>query len=275
VARAGGNFKADLEQHFNSVGSRSIVDRLAALFEMSLWAIGIFRFGKWAHHFRFFLIRWPLMAFYFVFYKVSQAISGIRISLESEIGPGLVIHNFGGVIIHGRVGKNCVFVQGSQMISAGDGKARGHPTLGDSVYVGAGAKILGNVSIGNHARIGANAVVVTDVPEGGVVLPPHSQIIRPVRSAPAASRDGAPSAPLRERIVVLLEETFCHGTKLPVGDSDSLLENGLVDSLGILMLADKLAAKFGFVVAQDELMPENMDSVEAIVGYVRRKGPSD
>jgi acyl carrier protein len=99
--------------------------------------------------------------------------------------------------------------------------------------------------------------------------------MRPVRSAPAASRDGAPSAPLRERIVVLLEETFCHGTKLPVGDSDSLLENGLVDSLGILMLADKLAAKFGFVVAQDELMPENMDSVEAIVGYVRRKGPSD
>jgi serine O-acetyltransferase len=272
VERAGGNFKADLEQHFHSVGSRSTVDRMAAFFEMSLWAIGIFRFGKWAHSFRFFVIRWPLMAFYFVFYKVSQAISGIRISLDSDIGPGLVIHNFGGVIIHGRVGKNCVFVQGSQMISAGDGKGRGHPTLGDSVYVGAGAKILGNVSIGDHARIGANAVVVTDVPKGGVVLPPHSQIIRPVRSV---SPHPAASAPLRERVVLLLEETFCRGAKFPVGDSDSMLENGLVDSLGILMLADKLAAQFGFVVQQDELMPENMDSVEAIVGYIRRKGASD
>jgi serine O-acetyltransferase len=268
VGHAGGNFKADLEQYFDSIGSRSTRERLAACFEMSLWAIGIFRFGKLAHRFRFFLIRWPLMACYFVFYKMSQAISGIRISLDSEIGPGLVIHNFGGVIIHGRVGKNCVFVQGAQMISAGDGKGRGHPTLGDSVYVGAGAKILGNVSIGNRARIGANAVVVTDVPEGGVVLPPHSHIIRP---APASTDP----APLRERIVLLLEETFCRGTKFPVGDSDSLLENGLVDSLGILMLADKLAAKFGFVVAQDELMPENMDSVEAIVGYVRRKGAAD
>jgi serine O-acetyltransferase len=272
VARAGGNFKADLEQYFKSIGSRSTRERLAACFEMSLWAIGIFRFGKWAHSFRLFLIRWPLMALYFVCYKLSQAISGIRIALDSEIGPGLAIHNFGGVIIHGRVGKNCVFVQGAQMISAGDGKGRGHPTLGDGVYVGAGAKILGNVSIGNHARIGANAVVVTDVPEGGVVLPPHSHIIRPVRSV---SPDTAASAPLRERIVLLLEETFCRGVKFPVGDSDSMLENGLVDSLGILMLADKLAAKFGFVVAQDELMPENMDSVEAIVGYVRRKGASD
>ncbi len=179
------NFREDLKQHFVTVGSRSTGNVLAAFFEMSLWAIGIFRFGKWARSIRFYPVRLPFMILYFVLYKISQALSGIRISLDSEIGPGLVIHNFGGIIVHGRVGANCVFVQGAQMISRGDGKGRGYPTLGDGVYVGAGAKILGNVVIGDKAKIGANAVVRDDVPAGAVVLPPVSLVVRPgIHSAP-------------------------------------------------------------------------------------------
>ena len=118
------------------------------------------------------------MILYFFSYKFMEAISGIRISSESEIGPGLVIHNFGGVIIKGKIGKNCVVVQGAQIISRADGHARGWPTLGDNVYVGSGAKILGDVKIGSNSRIGANAVVMKDIPENSLVMPPESKVIR-------------------------------------------------------------------------------------------------
>lgn len=245
----------------------------AAFFEMSLWAIAIFRFGKWAHGIRFRPVRWPLMIAYFFLYRASQAISGISISLASEVGPGLVIHNYGGVIVHGRVGRNCTFVQGAQMISRADGKGRGWPSLADEVYVGAGAKIMGNVSVGRRAQIGANAVVMTDVPEGAVVMPPECRIISKLRMPAAAQAQG--SGAMRERVVRMLEETVCRGRRMPADDSASLLENGLVDSLGILSLADEINARFHCVVANDELAPENLDSVAAITGFLIRKGVSN
>lgn len=278
------NFKADLHHHFATTGSHSTLDAVAGLFEMSLWAIGIFRLGKWAQSFRFRPIRWPLMTIYFFLYKTSQALSGISISLTSEIGPGLVIHNYGGVIIHGRVGKDCIFVQGAQMISRADGKGRGWPTLGDRVYVGAGAKILGNAAIGSDAQIGANAVVMTDVPEGATVMPPECRMIPKMRAVPPVAASAAATAgpaaaripaPMRERVVLMLEQTVCRGRKLPADDSASLLENGLLDSLGILTLADEIKTRFNCIVANDELAPENLDSVGAITSYLIRKGASN
>ena len=169
------NFRADLRQHFGSnVNLRSIA---YAFFEMSLWAIAVFRFGKWVLRLRIWLFRWPLTIVYFLAYKVVGAVSGIQISSESEIGAGLVIHNFGGVYIRGNLGKNCVVVQGAQLISRANGRALGWPTLGDNVYVGSGAKILGNVKIGSNSRIGANAVVTRDIPDDSLVLPPECKVI--------------------------------------------------------------------------------------------------
>jgi serine O-acetyltransferase len=170
------NFRMDLRQYFGSdVSFRSVA---YAFFEMSLWAIAVFRFGKWVQRIRIPLIRWPLMILYFFSYKVVEALSGIRISSESEIGPGLLIHNFGGVVIKGNIGKNCVVVQGAQIVSRADGHSRGWPTLGDNVYVGSGAKILGNVRVGSNSRIGANAVVMKDIPDNSLVMPPECRVIR-------------------------------------------------------------------------------------------------
>lgn len=169
-------FRQDLAQKYNS--SLTWKTGVRAFFEMSVWAVGIFRFGKWAHGVRFWPARKLLTAIYFFLYKISEAVSGIRISIYSEIGPGLVVHNFGGVIIHGRLGRNCTIVQGAQLISRSDGTDSGWPTLGDNVYVGSGAKVLGNAHIGNGVRIGANAVVMSDVPDNSVVMPPESRIIR-------------------------------------------------------------------------------------------------
>ncbi len=282
-------FREDLRQHQLSNGAGpdfSFQEAVEACFEMSLWAIAIFRFGKWVQRLRFRPARAPLMALYFCLYKISQALSGIRISLASEIGPGLVIHNFGGVIVHGRIGRNCTFVQGAQMISRSDGKARGWPTLGDNVYVSAGAKIIGNVVVGEGARISANAVVITDIPPAAIVMPPESRVILPGGLPAVAERhtapdpavlpasNGADPCQLRTRIIALLQQTLCPGQEFSLPDSASLLDNGLADSLKILQLADAIGASFGITVTPDELMPENLDSVTAIAGYLRHKGVS-
>ena len=179
-------FKADLSHYFSYVTDGKVQPShvVYALLEMSLWAVAVFRFGKWAQRIRFSPLRKCLLIIYLFSYKFCELLTGIRISGDSEIGPGLVIHNFGGIIVHGIIGRNCFINQGSQMISRGDGKRSGWPTLGDNVYVGAGAKLVGNIRIGDNVRIGANTVVRRDVPDNSIVLPPES-VVKPLRSEAA------------------------------------------------------------------------------------------
>jgi serine O-acetyltransferase len=81
----------------------------------------------------------------------------------SDIGPGLFIqHGFATVVAARRVGRNCWI---NQQVTIGFTNADDRPTIGDDVFVYAGAKVLGDITVGNGARIGANAVVLADVPE--------------------------------------------------------------------------------------------------------------
>lgn len=92
------------------------------------------------------------------------------LSLASpEIGPGLFIaHGHGSTIAAARIGRNCYVHQG---VTIGwDYRGERAPVLGDGVFVGAGAKVLGAVTIGEGARIGANAVVLCDVPAGATAV---------------------------------------------------------------------------------------------------------
>lgn len=90
-------------------------------------------------------------------------------------------HGFMGVFISNsaHVGKKCVIFQqvtiGSNTLK--DSKARGGPTIGDNVYIGCGAKIIGNVKIGNNVRIGANAIIVRDVPDNSTAIMRGLEII--------------------------------------------------------------------------------------------------
>jgi serine O-acetyltransferase len=91
-------------------------------------------------------------------------------------------HGITGIFISSgaKIGKNAVIFHqvtiGSNTL--GDSKHKGAPIIGDNCYIGAGAKIIGNVKIGNNVRIGANAVVVKDVPDNCVVVNQPSRIIR-------------------------------------------------------------------------------------------------
>jgi serine O-acetyltransferase len=104
---------------------------------------------------------------------------GIDISHGSNIGPGLYIAHFGQIFISYEtiIGKNCNLSQGVSIGVANRGKRKGHPILGDNVYVGPGAKIFGKIVVGNGVAIGANCVVTSDVPENGVVVGVPGKVI--------------------------------------------------------------------------------------------------
>lgn len=90
-------------------------------------------------------------------------------------------HGMKSVFISGsaKIGKNCVIFQQVTVgsITLPDSKGAGAPILGDNVYIGAGAKIIGNVVVGNNVRIGANAVVYRDVPDNSVVVGGEQRVI--------------------------------------------------------------------------------------------------
>ena len=94
---------------------------------------------------------------------------GFSIPYNNNIGPGLAIVHYGTVIISSgaEIGENCRIHAGVNIgANGGESKAA---TIGNNVYIGPGAKIVGEISIGDNAVIGANAVVVTDVPSGVTV----------------------------------------------------------------------------------------------------------
>jgi serine O-acetyltransferase len=103
---------------------------------------------------------------------VGRFLTGIEIHPGARIGPGLFIDHGMGVVIGEttEIGANCTLYQGVTLGGTSLKKEKRHPTLGDNIVVGAGAKILGAITIGAHSKIGAGSVVVTEVP-------PHSTVV--------------------------------------------------------------------------------------------------
>ncbi|ANE35857.1 serine O-acetyltransferase [Campylobacter iguaniorum] len=108
-------------------------------------------------------------------YKIARAIAGIsnfltRVDIHpaAKIGSGVFIDHGTGVVIGETaiVGDNCLIYQGVTLGGVSLDKGKRHPTLEESVVVGAGAKVLGNIVIGKGSKIGANSVVVKSVPDG-------------------------------------------------------------------------------------------------------------
>ncbi|MDC5819333.1 serine O-acetyltransferase [Vibrio europaeus] len=104
---------------------------------------------------------------------------GISIPVATQIGPGLYIAHFGGIIVNSRVkiGRNVNISQGVTIGTSNRGKSAGTPIIGDNVYLGPGCKVFGKVSIANNAVIGANATVNFDVKTCAVVAPTAGRII--------------------------------------------------------------------------------------------------
>lgn len=122
----------------------------------------------------------------FTIYPVSRVVLrrlsfklGISIPFGTKIGTGFYIGHFGGIVINENtvIGKNCNISQGVTLGQTNRGKNKGTPIIGDNVYMGPGAKIIGAVKVGNNVAIGANCVVTKDIPDNSVVVGIPSRII--------------------------------------------------------------------------------------------------
>jgi serine O-acetyltransferase len=109
---------------------------------------------------------------------------GFDIPAETIIGKGFYIGHFGGIVISPKaiIGNNCNISQNVTIGLSSRGPRKGYPTIGEMVYIGPGAKIIGNIQIGNNVAIGANAVVCNDVPDNAVVVGIPARIISYKRS---------------------------------------------------------------------------------------------
>lgn len=104
---------------------------------------------------------------------------GIYIPSSTVIGSGFYIGHPGGIVVNDRsvIGKNCNISQGVTLGQANRGRNKGTPTIGDNVYIGPGAKIVGAIKIGSNVAIGANCVVTTNIPDNAVVVGVPGRVI--------------------------------------------------------------------------------------------------
>ncbi len=136
----------------------------------SIWAIGIYRLGNWVLKLKIPVVKQILFVIYFFLKRVTEILTSNEIAADAEIGGGLFISHSGIVIGPGsKIGANASFHQGVTVGGAGRGELHGFPEIGDNVYFGAGAKVIGKIKIGSNVIIGANAVVTKSFPDNSVL----------------------------------------------------------------------------------------------------------
>lgn len=132
-----------------------------------------YRAAHWLHlHHMRFLARWIS--------QLSKFFTGIEIHPGAVIGRRLVIDHGTGIVIGetAEIGDDCLLYQGVTLGGTGKDVGKRHPTIGNNVMVGSGAKVLGPISVGDNARVAANAVVLRDVPANATVVGVPGHIVR-------------------------------------------------------------------------------------------------
>jgi serine O-acetyltransferase len=174
------NLITDLKRYTGkSRGITKIKIILRLLFTQEFHALLIFRYGKVARKIKIPIAGFFLRLVYFFLNKLfSEICAGVLLDLDSEIGKGFVLGHFGGIYIKAKIGENCTVAQQVVIGYKGGFSGGNIPTLGNNVYVGAGAKILGGIKIGNNVKIGANAVVITDIPDNATAVGIPAKVVK-------------------------------------------------------------------------------------------------
>ena len=172
--------RADINRKIRAYGVRPkdktfFRKRITPLLELGTSAVVVYRFGRWAYNLNIPVFRQLMIGIYLLLNTVCLMLTGIHIHRESEIGPGLVVHNCCGIfILATRIGHSCTVNQG---VSVGSVRGTGWPTIGNNVYLAAGCKIMGGVTIGDNVVVSANSLVVSDVPSNCTVMGVPARII--------------------------------------------------------------------------------------------------
>jgi serine O-acetyltransferase len=167
------DFRAKAAWSYESTGGRAV---LKVLLTDGTSAMVWYRLMQWAR-------RWHLVPLEMLFNRINTVCCDCIIGRGAEFGPGFVLIHSIGVVINGSVcgGAN---VKIAHQVTIG-AERRQSPVIGNDVFIGAGAKILGSVTVGDGAKVGANAVVVRDVPPHTTVVGIPAKVVR--RHAPASA----------------------------------------------------------------------------------------
>jgi len=195
---------------------RSVREDIASVFESDPAARSYFEVifcypglhAVWAHHFShwLWLLRMRFLARFVS--QVARFFTGIEIHPGAEIGRRLFIDHGLGVVIGETaiVGDDVTLYQGVTLGGTGKEKGKRHPTLGNNISIGSGAKLLGNITIGDNCRVGAGSVVLRSVPANSTIVGVPGHIVlrdgkRVVITDPKDIRD-----PLSDVIIKLAAE---------------------------------------------------------------------
>jgi serine O-acetyltransferase len=160
-------------------------------------AMVLYRLMQWSHRYRL----WPLAM---LFNKLNAICCKCIIGRGADFGPGFVLIHATGVVINTTVrGGSNVYVEHQVTIGA---ERRAAPTIGNDVFLGAGAKVIGAVQIGDGARVGANAVVVKHVSAYTTVVGIPARVVRRRQPVPLAQATGQADseADANERMVEMV-----------------------------------------------------------------------
>lgn len=132
-----------------------------------------YRMSHWLYQRKFFMLARIIS-------QTVRFITGIEIHPGAKIGKGLFIDHGMGVVIGEttEIGDNCLLYQGVTLGGTGKDHGKRHPTLGNNVMVGSGAKVLGPFKVGDNAKIASNAVVLEEVPENATAVGVPAKIVR-------------------------------------------------------------------------------------------------
>ncbi|HSU82158.1 MAG TPA: serine O-acetyltransferase [Thermoanaerobaculia bacterium] len=135
------------------------------LFETGYQAVVLYRIAHW-----FKSRRVPVLGPLFA--RLGQFLTGVDISPGAVIGPGLLISHGTGLVVGGyaRIGRNAILLHGVTIGSPNPGRIERMPVIGDNVFIGAGAKLIGEIAVGDDVFIGVDAIVTRDIPSGSRVL---------------------------------------------------------------------------------------------------------
>ena len=161
--------------------------------------------------------------------QLARHLTGIEIHPGAKIGNRLFIDHGMGIVFGEttEIGDNCTIYHGVTLGGTGKDTGKRHPTIGDNVVIGAGAKVLGPFTVGSGSKIGALAVVLKEVPPNCTVVGNHGRVVRREGAAPHVDLDHVHLPdPIKEHIVALerrvseLEEQMHnhYGTTVPKED---------------------------------------------------------
>lgn len=165
-----GKFSSDLKKYKKYSGKPALV---VLVTQQGLWALCVYRLynGVFRSKLPTFL-KVPLLILGVISQKWIEIVTGISIPYSATIGHSFYVGHFGNIIINANavIGNNCNISQGVTIGVSGRGTKRGVPILGNNVYIGANATVVGNIRVGDGAVIGANSLVVKDVTEETTVV---------------------------------------------------------------------------------------------------------